>query len=211
MALHDVSSISPTEPPRLARRVTMSQPPVLNMRGERVGLGPLSEELLPVYERWLNDFDLLATLDRRFRPLTSDWIRTWFERQSRGNSDTLVFTIWDMATMIPIGNTALQDIDMRTRTAEFGIFIAEPQFRGDGRGSETTRTMIRFALEHLGLENVMLRVFDDNEPAIRTYRSVGFREIGRRRGAHRRNGIPGDIVLMDITPGDVRPPTLAAD
>lgn len=211
MALHNVSSISHTAPPRVSRQPTVSHPPVLNMRGDRVGLGPLNEELLPVYERWLNDFELLATLDRRFRPLTNDWIRTWFERQSRGNGDTLVFTIWDMAAMVPIGNTALQDIDMRTRTAEFGIFIAEPQFRNDGRGSETTRMMVRFALDHLGLENVMLRVFDDNEPAIRTYKGVGFREIGRRRGAHRRNGIPGDIVLMDITPRDMLPPVTAAD
>ena len=211
MALHNVSTIPQSEPPTRPTWLTMPQAPVLNMRGEKIGLGPLSADLLPVYQRWLNDFDLLAMLDRRFRPLTNDWIRTWFERQSRGNGDTLVFTIWDLATMTPIGNTALQDIDPRTRTAEFGIFIAEPTFRGDGRGTETTRMMVRFALETLALENVMLRVFDDNEPAIRTYRKVGFREIGRRRGAHRHSGIPGDIVLMDITPGDLRPVMTAAD
>ncbi|HEV2128657.1 MAG TPA: GNAT family protein [Thermomicrobiales bacterium] len=211
MALHNVSTIPQTEPPVRPAWLAMSHPPVLNMRGEQIGLGPLSADLLAVYQRWLNDFDLLVMLDRRFRPLTNDWIRTWFERQSRGNGDTLVFTIWDLATMTPIGNTALQDVDVRTRTAEFGIFIAEPQFRGDGRGTETTRMMVRFALETLALENVMLRVFDDNEPAIRTYEKVGFKEIGRRRGAHRRNGIPGDIVLMDITPADLRPVMTAAD
>ena len=211
MALHNVSTIPHVDPPRAPRWQPLQQPPVMNMRGEQVGLGPLRVDLLPTYERWLNDFDLLAMLDRRFRPLTHDWVKTWFDRQSRGNGDALVFTIWDLATMTPIGNTALQDIDTRSRTAEFGIFIAEPEFRGDGRGTEATRMMVRFALETLGLENLILRVFDDNERAIRAYRKVGFQEIGRRRGAHRRNGVPGDIVLMDITPDDVRPVMTAAD
>ena len=30
--------------------------PILNVVGERVALGPLREELLPLYGRWTNDF-----------------------------------------------------------------------------------------------------------------------------------------------------------
>jgi diamine N-acetyltransferase len=177
--------------------------PVMNMRGEKVGIGPLRPELLETYARWLNDFDLLSLMDRRFRPLTADWIQTWYERQSRATGDSLVFTIWDMDTMTPIGNTALQDIDGRTRTAEFGIFIADQEFRGEGRGTEATRLMLRFAFETLSLENVMLRVYEYNEPAISVYERVGFRLIGRRRGAQRREGRTWDILLMDITPDDL--------
>ncbi len=183
--------------PRAARRE-----PVFNMRGERVGLGPLRPELLDNYERWLNDFDLLSMMDRRFRPLTADWIRTWYERQSRANADSLVFTIWDVDTLTPIGNIALQDIDSRTRTAEFGIFIAEPEFRGEGRGTEATRLLLRFAFDTLALENIVLRVFSYNERAISVYERVGFQLIGRRRGAQRRHGRRWDILLMDITPAD---------
>ena len=176
--------------------------PILNMRGEKVGVGPLRPELLDTYARWLNDFDLLSLMDRRFRPLTADWISTWYDRQSRAAGDSLVFTIWDLATMTPIGNTALQDIDGRTRTAEFGIFIAESDFRGDGRGTEATRLMLRFAFETLSLENIILRVYEYNERAMSVYERVGFQQIGRRRGAQRRQGRNWDIVLMDITPSD---------
>ena len=187
--------------PRI-RREPARMDPILNMRGENVGLGPLRSELLETYQRWLNDFDLLSMVDRRFRPLTADWIQSWYDRQSRAQGDSLVFTIWDLATMTPIGNTALQDIDSRTRTAEFGIFIADPEFRGAGRGTEATRMMLRFAFDTLSLENIMLRVYEYNEPAMAVYKHVGFQEIGRRRGAQRHQGRTWDIVLMDITPED---------
>lgn len=180
--------------------------PILNMRGEKVGLGPLNPELLETYEHWLNDFDLLAMMDRRFRPLTKNWIHSWYERQSRASGDVLVFTIWDLATMTPIGNTALQNIDGRSRTAEFGIFIADPAFRGEGRGTEATRLMLRFAFDTLSLENIMLGVYEYNHRAIAAYESAGFKVIGRRRGAQRRDGRAWDILLMDITPDDFHSP-----
>lgn len=193
----DLSTHTAVSKPKL-----MPREPVLNMRGSAVGLGPLSPDLLPVYQQWLNDFELLATLDRRFRPLTTDWIRTWYERQSRASGDSLVFTIWDLASTTPIGNVALQDIDNRSRTAEFGIFIAEPEYRGQGRGSEATRMMMRFAFDSLALDNVMLRVFAYNEAAIKVYERVGFEVIGHRRGAQRRDGRAWDVILMDITRED---------
>lgn len=202
MALRNVTNVDRPEVRPAIGQPLARRAPALNLRGELVGLGPLQPELLETYERWLNDFDLLAMLDRRFRPLTADWIRTWYERQSRANGDTLVFTIWDLATMTPIGNAALQDIDPRTRTAEFGIFIADPAHRGKGRGTEATRLLLRFAFETLSLENVMLRVYAYNERALKLYERVGFRPIGRRRGAQRRWGKAWDTVLMDITPAD---------
>jgi RimJ/RimL family protein N-acetyltransferase len=202
MALRTVTNLDRPEIRPAASQPFAYRQPVLNLRGDLVGLGPLQQDLLDTYERWLNDFDLLAMLDRRFRPLTSDWIRTWYERQSRANGDTLVFTIWDLATSTAIGNAALQDIDPRTRTAEFGIFIADAEYRGEGRGTEATRLLLRFAFETLSLENVMLRVYAYNERALKVYERVGFKIIGRRRGAQRRWGRSWDTLLMDITPAE---------
>lgn len=176
--------------------------PVLNLRSTTVGLGPLSRDLMPVYTRWLNDFEMLAMLDRRFRPLTPGWIETWYERQARGSADSMVFTMWDIATSTPIGNVAFQDIDMRSRTAEFGIFIAEPTFRNGGRGTEATRLMTCFGFESLALENIMLRAFAHNTRAIRVYRRVGFRVIGERRNARLHEGSREHVIFMDMTRDD---------
>ena len=43
----------------------------------------------------------------------------------------------------------------------------------------------------------MLRVYSFNERAIRTYRRIGFQEIGRRRESHRLGGKAYDVIYMD--------------
>jgi RimJ/RimL family protein N-acetyltransferase len=95
------------------------------------------------------------------------------------------------------------------RTAELGIVIGEPDCRGKGYGTEATRLILDYAFSALGLHNVMLRVFAYNEAAIRAYLKAGFKEIGRRREAHRQGGVAYDEVLMDcvsteLSPGVVR-------
>jgi RimJ/RimL family protein N-acetyltransferase len=40
------------------------------------------------------------------------------------------FVIYDRATGRPIGTTYLTGIDLRNRTAEFGIAIGEAEYRG---------------------------------------------------------------------------------
>jgi hypothetical protein len=50
----------------------------------------------------------------------------------------------------------------------------------------------------LGLHNIMLSVSDWNLRAIRTYASLGFKEIGRRRAAGVTMGRRHDGVYMDL-------------
>ena len=57
--------------------------------------------------------------------------------------------------------------------------------------------MLEYAFTGLGLHNVMLTVFAYHERGMRAYKRAGFREIGRRRQAHRFAGIAEDIVMMD--------------
>ena len=35
--------------------------PVINIKGEKIGLGPMVREDSPVYRRWLNNFDTLRS------------------------------------------------------------------------------------------------------------------------------------------------------
>jgi RimJ/RimL family protein N-acetyltransferase len=53
-------------------------------------------------------------------------------------------------------------VDHRNRSATFGILIGEPECRGKGYGTETTRLMLDYAFTTLGLHNVMLTVFEFN-------------------------------------------------
>ncbi len=82
-------------------------------------------------------------------------------------------------------------------TAEFGITIGNPGERGQGYGTEATRLLLDYAFTVLGVHNVWLDTLAYNIAAIRAYEKVGFREIGRRRGARALAGRRYDVVLMD--------------
>ncbi len=130
-------------------RPQSSGEPVLNIVGERVALGPLREELLPVYGRWINDFGTIRMLGLPPRPVTAKKERDWYEDRSKAEND-LMFTVYERETLRPIGNTALHGLDHRNRSASFGIIIGEPGCRGKGYGTETTRLMLDYASPRSG-------------------------------------------------------------
>jgi RimJ/RimL family protein N-acetyltransferase len=178
--------------------------PVSNMTGDLISLGPLRREWLSIYQHWLNDFDMLRLIDRRFRPHSAEWITQWYERHSSGALDSLVFTVIANDGGRPVGNIALQDLDMRNRSAELGLFIGDANNRGKGYGAEATTLLVNFAFKVLGLRNVMLRVFEYNEGAIRVYEKVGFREFGRRTQCQFMDGRFWDVVLMERVAPEAR-------
>jgi diamine N-acetyltransferase len=184
--------------------------PPLNLLGAKVALGPLRRDLIPLYQQWFNNFELLRTLDRQLKPVSLDQVERWFEARATSAQigSVVVFTIYERGTWRPIGNTALEAINLRDRTAEFGIFIGESDLQGKGYGSEATRLMLDYAFTGLGLQNIMLRVWEFNLAGIRVYEKAGFREFGRRSRAHLLNGEWWDDVYMQILADDFTSPVL---
>ena len=146
-----------------------NEEPILNVVGELVALGPLRRDLLPLYQRWINDLGTGRTLGLSPLPMTSEKEQDWYDRQSKAEDD-VPFTIYEKETLRPIGNTGLHGVDYRNRSATFGILIGEPECRGKGYGTETTRLMLDYAFTALGLHNVMLTVFEFNSAG------MGFQE-----------------------------------
>ena len=112
--------------------------PILNIEGDLVGLGPLRRDLLPLYQRWINDLGTMRTLGLAPLPMTSEKEQEWYDRQSKAEDD-VPFTIYELETLRPIGNTGLHGVDHRNRSATFGILIGEPECRArcDGMGLPT--------------------------------------------------------------------------
>jgi hypothetical protein len=46
--------------------------PILNLEGDLVALGPLRRDLLPLYQRWINDLGTMRTLGLAPLPITSE-------------------------------------------------------------------------------------------------------------------------------------------
>ena len=76
--------------------------------------------------------------------------------------------------------------------------IGDKSYHGKGYGHEAIELLLGFAFNFLNLHNVSLWVYDDNARGIACYKSVGFKECGRRRQANRHNGQWRDIIFMDI-------------
>jgi len=184
-----------------------SEAPLLNVTGERVALGPRRRDLLPLYLKWINDFEVTRTLGMPLRPLTWEEEETWYERAA-GSEREVGFTIYERETVRPIGNCGLHGIDHRTGTAEFGILIGAKECWGKGYGTEAARLTLDYGFTALGLHSIMLRVHSHHERAIRAYTRAGFRPAGRWRQAHRLAGDRHDVVFMDCLATEFESPVL---
>jgi RimJ/RimL family protein N-acetyltransferase len=194
-------SISPPESPSGA------DPLIVNIRGGSVALGPLRRDLLPLYQRWINDFTAMRNLGLPPRPMTMEAETRWYENLSQ-QSDEAAFTIYERATLRPIGTTGLHRIDYRNRRATFGIMIGEADARGRGYGTEVTRLMLDYGFTALGLHSVNLLVFEYNLAGRRAYEKAGYREYGRQRQAHLMGGRWWDIIHMDCLATEFASPVL---
>lgn len=180
--------------------------PILNIRGDKVALGPHRRDLLPIYQRWVNDFEVTRTLAIGLNPMTMEAEEGWYQRASQPGQHN--FTIYELSTLRPIGNTALANVNHFHRCAEYGILIGEKDCWGKGYGTEVTVLMLDYAFTGLGLHNVMLRVYSYNQRGIRAYLRAGFREIGRRRETRRLGGRAFDEILMDCLSTEFKSPVL---
>jgi diamine N-acetyltransferase len=188
------------------RGATLSQPgdgqPIVNIVGDRVALGPCRRDLIPLYDRWFNDFEVGMPYFVQLRPHTREAREAWYEHLAKDDPTIVDFLIYERATMRPIGRTGLDQIDLFERTAEFRIFIGERDCWGKGYGTETATLMLDYGFTLLRLHNIMLRVDSYNERAIRAYRRAGFREFGRRHEACPRGDRTYDIVHMECLATD---------
>jgi RimJ/RimL family protein N-acetyltransferase len=182
--------------------------PVVNIVGDRVALGPLRRDLIPLYQRWSNDFYVQRTFGDLPKPLTLEE-REARQAQQATTSDAYWFNIYEIDGWRPIGRTDLFDVDWRNRSARFGIMIGEADMRGKGYGTETTRLMLDYAFTALGLHSVMLDVSEYNLAGRHAYEKAGFREIGRRRQSDLLNGHLWDLILMDCIATEFESPVLS--
>jgi diamine N-acetyltransferase len=181
-------------------------PPIINIQGDLVSLGPIRRELIPLYARWINDFGTTRMLSIRERPMTLEQETAWFDKSASGGD--YVFTIYERSSGRPIGNCDLFAVDFRDRRGEVGMMIGEADARGQGYGTEAMKLLLDFAFTALGLNSVMLEYYEFNHAARRCYEKAGFRECGRRRQSVRTGGRYWDKVFMDVLAAEFESPVL---
>ncbi len=181
--------------------------PLVNIVGEKVALGPMRRELIPTYCRWHNDLSMSRTLGLSW-PTTMQQEQASFEN-SQSARDRIDFTVYEVSSMRPVGTTSLLAVDHRHSRAEFGIIIGEANARGKGYGTEATSLTLDYAFNAVGLENVMLTVYEFNVAGIAAYHRAGFKDIGRRRRCSRLGTRLWDLIYMDCVSTEFESPVLA--
>lgn len=187
--------------------ITISDGPVMWVRGERCGLGPLRRDLVELYWQWENELQVM-TGNGRQTPESLDERTAGLESQMRHSMNQARFTIYDLTAPepVPVGTTDLL-IQHRWRNAEFFILLGEAG-RGRGIGTEATRLTLDYAFNVTNLSNVYLTVLAHNLAGIRAYERAGFRKIGHRRQSGYWLGQRCNEVLMDAIPADFPGPSI---
>ena len=105
--------------------------PQLIVTGERVALGPLRADLVPLYASWLNTLEVARGLGNTII-YTVEGEKSWYEEAAKSDPGQALFTVYDRFDLVPIGTTGLIGIDHRHGAATFGIMLGER--RGQGLG-----------------------------------------------------------------------------
>jgi RimJ/RimL family protein N-acetyltransferase len=190
----------------------MDQPPIVNIAGDLVALGPLRRDLVPLMQRWHNDVFVRRTFGI-LEPSTLEQYARFYDEIIAMN-DTEHFLVYERrgeagAELRPIGYTYLTAIDDRHRTAEFGIMLGEADARGKGYGTEATLLTLDFGFVGMGLHNIALRYYAYNRAGRRAYEKAGFREFARRRESKMMGGKFWDQIYMQCLATDFVSPILS--
>jgi len=186
-----------------------SEAPIVNIRGNLVALGPISKDMVPRFLRWINDFGSQLRVGFPMPgPVTAEFEEQWYESISTG-PERNTFVIHELNTMAVIGSTGLHGIDLRHRSATFGIMIGDPDARGKGYGTEAATLMLDYGFTILGLHSINLTVAGFNLAGQKAYANAGFRECGRTRERIWFAGQWWDQILMDCLAHEFESPVLA--
>jgi RimJ/RimL family protein N-acetyltransferase len=169
--------------------------PIINIWGEKVALGPLRRDLLPLYTRWVNDFEVIATLGLALGATTFEKEEAWYE-SARNPGDGVQFTIYVRETMQPIGTTGLT-YSFQNQRGTFGIMIGDKTAWNKGYGTEASRLMLDYGFNKLGLHHINLTVHSTNTRGIRAYEKAGYKIAGRLRESFKSGHKFVDVVYMD--------------
>lgn len=165
--------------------------------GKKVRLRSHREDDLKNIVAWINNPAVTRYLSM-MRPRSVVEEREWLQRAMRNEDPGSFGLVIESADAEYLGSVGLIHIDPRNRCAEVGLVIARPEDWGRGFGTEALTLMLRHAFEEMNLHRVMLRVYDFNERAVRSYASAGLKEEGRLREALFRHGAWHDVILMAI-------------
>lgn len=170
------------------------------IEGQHIRLREITRSDTNNIVKWRNNPSVMRNFIFRAK-FTVEMHNRWLGTKVK-NGEVIQYIIEDKESNTPIGSVYYRDIDAKTNSAEYGIFIGEDSYRGKGLGTETAKLFLRYGFETLKLHRIFLRVIADNRTAYHAYRSAGFKQEGHMRDMVKLDGEYKDIIFMAILETD---------
>jgi UDP-4-amino-4,6-dideoxy-N-acetyl-beta-L-altrosamine N-acetyltransferase len=164
------------------------------MADARVELRAQSEADAEDVLRWRSRPEAQAELFGDHVPTMQEHL-AWLKNHGESRKEFIIVALPDRKG---IGTIGLSQIDRRNGTAEYGILIGEPEYEGRGYAHAASAGILSIAFRDLGLHRVHLRVFPENERAVKLYEALGFVPEGRLREHILKNGAHRDVLVMGL-------------
>lgn len=101
---------------------------------------------------------------------------------------------------VPVGVCGFTSINHRLQSAEFSLYIA-PEFQKKGYGIDALTTLLRHGFEDWNFHRIWGEVLDGN-PALNTFKDLGFKEDGFLRDTYFKNGVFIGSHMISILKGE---------
>ncbi|HHY39167.1 MAG TPA: GNAT family N-acetyltransferase [Clostridia bacterium] len=166
------------------------------IRGRRILLRPLSTRDLAEISSWDDDEEVVRWVGK------GGLVAMGEDGPHLATNRCFIYGIENEKGLL-IGYIALIDIIWRRATAELRVCIGKAAFRNKGYGTEAIRTFLEFLKTSTTISQVYLRVYRENERAIRCYEKCGFKKRAVLRAGSRESEEFKDLVLMELCPNVV--------
>lgn len=163
------------------------------IRGTKTVLRPADDADFGLFHAWMNDADIAWWMDYE-HPYSMDEIAQDIEK---ARSEGLPFTIEFNAR--PVGRIGLNRFRQGEQIASTYLFIGDEMARGKGLAVDAMTALLGFGFRDLHLRMIDLMVLAENDAAIHTYKTCGFREDGRLRERSWKKDRWMDHLYMSIT------------
>ncbi len=137
-----------------------------------IHLVPLDENRLEAVREWRNSASVSKMMEYRDL-ITAEQQKTWFNTINWRKNLYWVIEVNNE----PAGLSHLKKIDWHNQTAESGIFIGNPSFRGTPFPVFAVLTVMEFAFELLSLKKLKAKIFNGNEVALAFNKKLGYEMV----------------------------------
>lgn len=165
------------------------------IKGNRVTLRPICESDTDSVVRWRNKRIVQNNFIFR-ETITPEMHIQWLNSKVKTGEVIQYIMIDELDEAF--GSVYYRDLDLVSKTAEFGIFIGEEDHISRGYGQEAMQLFLDFGFHNIGLQKIFLRVIESNERAYHVYEKIGFKVICKEKQVSQPSGEVLNVIYMSI-------------